>query len=210
MSSQSTYASVQFFKTTSVSGLSDIGVEGRVAHKGGGLYDWHLLVDVNLTVSHLFFVASLCFMMGYGSWVHADETTHLGASTEAVSDGDDEGVVDKLLSRFGEGSATWSLGVGLAAGVYPHYPGSKQDETAVAPFPYAEYHSDRIELDRDGLAAKLFQSDRFKLDLSVNGALPVSAKNNDLAPSANRDSPLLGQDSYLAGGVAAIWMFKSK
>lgn len=325
-------------------GLSDIGVEGRVAHKGGGLYDWHLLVDVKLTVSHLFFVASLCFMMGYGSWVHADETTHLGASTEAVSDGDDEGVVDKLLSRFGEGSATWSLGVGLAAGVYPHYPGSKQDETAVAPFPYAEYHSDRIELDRDGLAAKLFQSDRFKLDLSVNGALPVSAKNNDLrtgmddlelmielgpeleitlatwdksilrfdiparanfevttshapsqagwstdprihfeqnfdnweweiyvgalwasqsyqdvfytveakdvtatrplyqaksgllawrlsvtverrigdwimlgylrqmdlAPSANRDSPLLGQDSYLAGGVAAIWMFKSK
>ena len=149
-------------------------------------------------------------MMGYGSWVNADETTHLGASTEAVSDGDDEGVVDKLLSRFGEGSATWSLGVGLAAGVYPHYPGSKQDETAVAPFPYAEYRSDRIELDRDGLAAKLFQSDRFKLDLSVNGALPVSAKNNDLAPSANRDSPLLGQDSYLAGGVAAIWMFKSK
>ena len=153
-------------------GLSDIGVEGRVAHKGGGLYDWHLLVDVKLTVSHLFFVASLCFMMGYGSWVHADETTHLGASTEAVSDGDDEGVVDKLLSRFGEGSATWSLGVGLAAGVYPHYPGSKQDETAVAPFPYAEYHSDRIELDRDGLAAKIFQSDRFKLDLSVNGAFP--------------------------------------
>ena len=119
-------------------------------------------------------------MMGYDSRVHADESTYIGTSIKAVSDGDDEGLVDMLPNRFGEGPATWSLRVGLAVGVYPHYSGSRQYETAIAPFPYAEYHSDRIELDRDGLAAKLFQSNRFKLDLSVNGALLVSAKNNDL------------------------------
>lgn len=42
------------------------------------------------------------------------------------------------------------------------------------------YHGDRIELDQDGLAAKLFQSNRFELDLSINDDLPVSSKNNDL------------------------------
>ena len=89
-------------------------------------------------------------------------------------------MVDKLLKRVGEDSATWSLGAGVAAGAYPHYPGSRQSATTIAPFPYAEYHSDRIDLDRDGFAAKLFQSQRFTLDLSVNGALPVSANKNDL------------------------------
>ena len=92
----------------------------------------------------------------------------------------EEGMVDKLLKRVGEDSATWSLGAGVAAGAYPHYPGSRQSATTIAPFPYAEYHSDRIDLDRDGFAAKLFQSQRFTLDLSVNGALPVSANKNDL------------------------------
>jgi outer membrane scaffolding protein for murein synthesis (MipA/OmpV family) len=43
-----------------------------------------------------------------------------------------------------------------------------------------EYHSDRFDLGKDGLAAKVFQSGRLKLDLSVNGALPVSSKKNDL------------------------------
>ena len=91
-----------------------------------------------------------------------------------------DGLVDKMLRSVGEESATWSLGIGLAVGAYPHYPGAKQSETVVAPFPYPEYHSNRLQLDRDGLAAKMFQSERFKLDMSVNGAFPVSANKNDL------------------------------
>ena len=152
----------------------------RVARRGAGLYHCHFLVDVKLTVSHVFFVASLCFMMGYGSRVRADESTYLGNYIIAASYGDDESLVDILPIRFGEGPATRSLRVGLAMSIYPHYPDSRQFETAIAPFPYAEYHSDRIELDQDGLAAKLFQSNRFELDLSINDDLPVSSKNNDL------------------------------
>jgi len=90
------------------------------------------------------------------------------------------GFVNHMLEKIGEESASWSLGIGVAAGAYPHYPGAKQSETVIAPFPFPEYHSDRVDLDRNGLAAKLFASERFELDFSVNGAFPVSANDNDL------------------------------
>ena len=73
----------------------------------------------------------------------------------------------------------WSdltLGVGVAAVDYPHYPGSPQSDTLVAPLPYLEYEGDWLSIDRDGIQASLFKSDRAKLDISVSGSLPV---NND-------------------------------
>jgi outer membrane scaffolding protein for murein synthesis (MipA/OmpV family) len=73
----------------------------------------------------------------------------------------------------------WSdltLGVGIAAVDYPHYPGSPQSDTLVAPLPYLEYEGDWLSIDRDGIQASLFKSDRVKLDISVSGSLPV---NND-------------------------------
>jgi len=87
-------------------------------------------------------------------------------------------VVDKMLGMVGEDSASWSLGIGVAAGAYPHYPGATQSEAVIAPFPFPEYHSDRVDLGRNGLAAKLFQTDRLELDFSMNGAFPVSADDN--------------------------------
>ena len=73
----------------------------------------------------------------------------------------------------------WSditLGVGVAVVDYPHYPGSPQSDTLVAPLPYLEYEGDWLSIDRDGIQASLFKSDRAKLDISVSGSLPV---NND-------------------------------
>ena len=73
----------------------------------------------------------------------------------------------------------WSditLGVGIAAVDYPHYPGSPQSDTLVAPLPYLEYEGDWLSIDRDGIQASLFKSDRDELDISVSGSLPV---NND-------------------------------
>jgi outer membrane scaffolding protein for murein synthesis (MipA/OmpV family) len=73
----------------------------------------------------------------------------------------------------------WSditLGVGIAAVDYPHYPGSPQSDTLVAPLPYLEYEGDWLSIDRDGIQASLFKSDRAELDISVSGSLPV---NND-------------------------------
>ena len=127
------------------------------------------------------FVIGLSILSALSSFCAlASAADSVKAKTATDPSSTEQGMVDKLLKRVGEDSATWSLGVGVAAGAYPHYPGSRQSETVIAPFPYAEYHSDRIDLDRDGFAAKLFQSERFTLDLSVNGALPVSANKNAL------------------------------
>lgn len=117
-------------------------------------------------MNRLISAASLYALLGYLSAVSAAEAL----SPEVPSD---QATKEKTAS-------TWSLGVGAAVVNYPHYPGSLQNETTVAPIPYVEYHSDRFDLGKDGLAAKMFQSGRLKLDLSVNGALPVSSKKNDL------------------------------
>ena len=69
-----------------------------------------------------------------------------------------------------------TLGVGIAAINYPHYPGSAQTATFVSPLPYLEYDGDWLSVDRDGIQAHLFEDDRITLDLSVSGSLPV---NND-------------------------------
>ena len=69
-----------------------------------------------------------------------------------------------------------TLGVGIAAINYPHYPGSAQTDTFVSPLPYLEYDGDWLSVDRDGIQAHLFEDDRITLDLSVSGSLPV---NND-------------------------------
>jgi len=114
----------------------------------------------------LIFAASLTAIIGHGAIVIADEARNNEVSPDPAAE-------DGFASN-------WSLGVGLAVVDYPHYPGSVQNETTIAPIPYVEYHSERFDLGKDGLAAKVFQSGRFKLDLSVSGALPVSSKKNDL------------------------------
>ena len=106
-----------------------------------------------------------------------DRTSNAAAMTSLKASNSS---VENPLSQARSAPPTWSLDVGLAVGAYPHYPGASQSETAVAPFPYAEYHGDRIQLNRDRLVAELFQSSRVKLNISVNGALPVSAQKNAL------------------------------
>lgn len=82
----------------------------------------------------------------------------------------------------------WSditLGVGVAVVDYPHYPGSPQSDTLVAPLPYLEYEGDWLSIDRDGIQASLFKSDRAKLDISVSGSLPVNNDDDTLREGMN-------------------------
>ena len=130
------------------------------------LYYCRLLNAKSFAMRSVIFAASLFAIMGHGCLVIADETPNNEEQPDPATND--------------EATSSWSLGVGLAVIDYPHYPGSVQNETTIAPIPYVEYHSDRFDLGKDGLAAKVFQSGRLKLDLSVNGALPVSSKKNDL------------------------------
>ena len=174
----------------------------------GFLYDCRLNDDTSFFMRHLIFAASLSAIMPHGSVVLADEMTVLSSdngpqvdSTVSTDSTDSDSTALRYDKRYGmlvvddktlsseeqpdpatndEATSSWSLGLGVAVIDYPHYPGSVQNETTIAPIPYMEYHSDRFDLGKDGLAAKVFQSGRLKLDLSVNGALPVSSKKNDL------------------------------
>lgn len=69
-------------------------------------------------------------------------------------------------------------GLGVAGASYPHYPGADQTDQLVLPVPYLEYYGEQFQIDDDGLAAHIFDSDRVRLDLSVNGALPVDSEDN--------------------------------
>jgi outer membrane protein len=77
------------------------------------------------------------------------------------------------------------LGAGIGALSNPDYRGSKRTSTTVLPVPYVSFHDKRVELSRDGLAAKLFHAESFRLGLSASASLP----NDDSHHSARRGMP---------------------
>ena len=84
----------------------------------------------------------------------------------------------------------WEGGVGLGVLRLPHYRGSDQSHTWVLPVPYFVYRGDLLRADRDGARARLFNADRFDLDVSVAATAPTRSEDNraregmpDLAPT---------------------------
>lgn len=77
------------------------------------------------------------------------------------------------------------LGAGVGALSNPDYRGSKRTSTTVLPVPYVSFHDKRVELSRDGLAARLFHAESFRLGLSASASLP----NDDSHHSARRGMP---------------------
>ena len=73
----------------------------------------------------------------------------------------------------------WELGAGAAAISFPDYVGSDNRNNWLLPIPYVVYRSARVEVDRDSVSGKLFESDRLKLELSLGGSLPVDSDDND-------------------------------
>ena len=77
------------------------------------------------------------------------------------------------------------LGAGVGALFNPDYRGSKQTSTTVLPVPYVSFHDRRVELSRDGVAAKLLRAESFRLGLSASASLP----SDDSEGSARQDMP---------------------
>jgi outer membrane scaffolding protein for murein synthesis (MipA/OmpV family) len=63
----------------------------------------------------------------------------------------------------------WEAGAGAAALSLPDYRGSNERHGYVLPFPYVVYRGDRLRIDRNGMFASLFDSERVELDLSFTG-----------------------------------------
>jgi len=85
----------------------------------------------------------------------------------------------------------WELGLGLAAIDFPLYRGASERRAYLLPAPYVQYRGKYLEVDRERVRGLLFRSDRVELDISLNGAVPVSSQDSevrrdmpDLAPTA--------------------------
>ena len=69
----------------------------------------------------------------------------------------------------------WELGVGVAPLSFPAYRGSEQQRTLVFPIPYVVYRGDRLKIDRSGARGLLLDTERYELDVSLDGAIPVDS-----------------------------------
>ncbi len=67
----------------------------------------------------------------------------------------------------------WELGVGAAIGSFPAYRGAASQHTEVLPIPFITYRGERVSFDREGLRGKLFESPRWRLELSADAMVPV-------------------------------------
>lgn len=72
----------------------------------------------------------------------------------------------------------WEVGAGAAALSLPDYRGSDERHQYLLPFPYVVYRGERIRADREGLRARLFDSERFDLDFSAHGNFALRSRDN--------------------------------
>jgi outer membrane scaffolding protein for murein synthesis (MipA/OmpV family) len=70
----------------------------------------------------------------------------------------------------------WELGVGVAALRLPAYRGAEGSEDYLLPFPYLTYRGDRLRVDEEGMRTRLFDRERWRLDFSLAGNLPVKSE----------------------------------
>lgn len=72
------------------------------------------------------------------------------------------------------------LGIGALGLHLPDYRGSSHSSTRFLPIPYVVYRSERVQLTRQGLRARLFASDRLSVSLSAAASLSGDSKDNPL------------------------------
>jgi outer membrane scaffolding protein for murein synthesis (MipA/OmpV family) len=67
------------------------------------------------------------------------------------------------------------LGLGAGALYYPNYLGAKDSTTIAFPYPYIDYRSKKLRIDKDGLEQELFSIKGLTARLSMSGSLPAKA-----------------------------------
>lgn len=72
----------------------------------------------------------------------------------------------------------WEAGLGVAVIDFPDYRGADERHSYVLPLPYLIYRGEVFQSDRDGARSRFFNSERFDLDVSLNGSIPVDSSDN--------------------------------
>jgi len=76
------------------------------------------------------------------------------------------------------GLPKWELGLGPAMISYPDYPGSNEQNNLALPIPYFIYRGKGFSINNKELIKPFFTNNKFELDLSASGNIPVSSKEN--------------------------------
>jgi outer membrane scaffolding protein for murein synthesis (MipA/OmpV family) len=95
----------------------------------------------------------------------------------------------------------WELGLGVGSAVFPDYRGSDESRAYAFPMPYVVYRGAHLKADRQGARAELLDWGSMRVDLGVNGSIPVSSARNE----ARRGMPSLAGAIEL--GPAWEWHF---
>lgn len=77
-----------------------------------------------------------------------------------------------------EERALWEAGAGGFFFGQPDYRGAEEGRVYALPLPYVAYRGDRFRVDREGIRALLFDTDRVELDLSLYATPPVDSDRN--------------------------------
>jgi outer membrane scaffolding protein for murein synthesis (MipA/OmpV family) len=93
------------------------------------------------------------------------------------------GVLAVAAAAFAPGAGAeqrplWELGVGFTGLHLPDYRGANQSRDYVFPLPYAVYRGEVFRVDREGIRAIFFGTDRVELNVSVFGTPPVDSSKN--------------------------------
>lgn len=72
----------------------------------------------------------------------------------------------------------WEAGLGVAVIDFPDYRGADERHSYALPLPYFIYRGEVFQSDRDGARSRFFRNDRFDLDISLNGSIPVDSSDN--------------------------------
>jgi len=74
----------------------------------------------------------------------------------------------------------WELGLGAAALDLPLYRGAAERRSLLLPAPYLQYRGRFLQVERDRVRGLLWRQGPWELDLSVNGAAPVSSRDSEV------------------------------
>ncbi len=78
-------------------------------------------------------------------------------------------------SAVGDELPLWEVGMGALPSTFPAYRGAREQKYYLLPFPYFAYRGNILKIDRDGIRASLFDSERVQLNLSLSGAVPTDS-----------------------------------
>lgn len=82
-------------------------------------------------------------------------------------------------SSFAGTLPLWELGAGLGAISFPDYRGSDERSSYLLPIPYFIYRGEKLKVARDSVSGRLLETEKFVIDLSLNGSVPVDSDDNE-------------------------------